>query len=122
MNPQQKIPAEIIQRLTPSQALEYMMVPFSVEDGRLGCYASEERDHADALIEMEILYGLLVDVVAVPEADLEKLLRQYYRNDGQKPASTRSITEIGSGQGFLMALIEEAFDNYASDIHVECYE
>ncbi len=118
-----RIPTEIIQRFTPSQAWEYMLVPCGEREGVLECYGDAARDYAGALLELEVLYSIRAEVSAITEEELQKLLKQYYRNDaGAGRSKIRQISEIVSGQGFLMGLIEEAFDNYASDIHVEAYE
>lgn len=118
-----RIPTEIIQRFTPSQAWEYMLMPYGERDGVLECYGDAARDYADALLELEVLYSIRAEVRAITEEELQKLLKQYYRNDaGAGRSKIRQISEIASGQGFLMGLIEEAFDNYVSDIHVEAYE
>jgi general secretion pathway protein E/type IV pilus assembly protein PilB len=110
-----RIAAEIIQRFTSSQAWEYMLVPCG--DGVF--YGSEGRDYSDVLVELEVLYGIGARVETVAEEELQKLLSRYYRNE---KGTGRQISEIASGQGFLTGLIEEAFDSYASDIHIEAYE
>ncbi len=100
-----------------------MLVPCGERDGVLECYGDAVRDYASALLELEVLYSIRAEVSAIAEEELQKLLKQYYRNDaGAGRGKIRQISEIASGQGFLMGLIEEAFDNYASDIHVEAYE
>ncbi len=119
----QRIPTEVIQRLTSSQAWEYMLVPRAETDGVLECYAEAGADHCDTLQELVVLYGIKASVIPLGRSDLERLLHQYYRNDGgSQGRGGKSITEIAAGQGFLTSLIEEAFDMYASDIHIETYE
>jgi general secretion pathway protein E/type IV pilus assembly protein PilB len=110
-----RIAAENIQRLTSSQAWEYMLVPC----GEDVFYGAEGRDYKDTLVELEVLYGIRARIEAVAEEELQKLLTQHYRNEA---GTGRQISEIASGQGFLTGLIEEAFDSYASDIHIEAYE
>lgn len=118
-----RIPAEIIQRFTPPQAWEYMLVPCADTDGVLECYGDCGRDYGDALLELEVLYNIRAQVRSVTQDELHRLLKQYYRNDtGAGHSKIKRITEIAGGQGFLMGLIEEAFDSYASDIHIEAYE
>jgi general secretion pathway protein E/type IV pilus assembly protein PilB len=142
------IPTELIQRFTANQAWEYMLVPFEARNNASGdqpggtkhgngvrCLGAEGHDYTDAQQEIEVLYGMAVTVETIAAAELEKLLHRYYRTDGgngrgghltreshSHQRQTRSITEIGTGQGFLMGLIEEAFDTYSSDIHIEAYE
>ncbi len=110
-----RIAAEIIQRLTSSQAWEYMLVPC----GEDVFYGSGDRDYSEALMELEVLYGIKGRIEPVAEDKLQKLLTQHYRNEA---GTGRQISEIANGQGFLTGLIEEAFDSYASDIHIEAYE
>ncbi|MCL2562120.1 MAG: GspE/PulE family protein [Rikenellaceae bacterium] len=120
-----RIPAEIIQRLTPGQAWEYLLVPCAEKGGVLECYGEQGRSYTDALVELEVLYNIKVEIRNVGEGQLQKLLKQYYRNEravAGKRAKTKQISEISGGQGFMMGLIEEAFDSYASDIHIESYE
>ena len=48
---------------------------------------------------------------------------QYYRPDASSGAAVADrLTDISSGQGFLLSLVGEAFRDYASDIHIEPYE
>lgn len=118
-----RIPTEIIQRLTPVQAWEYMLVPEKANGDYLECLGDGSKDYADYILELEVLYDLKIKVKPVKSDLLQKLLHQYYRNDerGHKKKSN-SISEIGNGQVFLKGLIEEAFECYASDIHIEIYE
>ncbi len=117
------IPTEHIQRLTSSQAWEYMLVPFEAVGDAVKCFGDVDRDYATDLLEIEVLYGMKVSLEAISGVELQKLLHRYYRTDGDtRPEQNRSISTITAGPGFLMGLIEEAFDTYASDIHVETYE
>lgn len=123
MNIPEHIPTELIQRFTAQQAREYMLVPFGTEGDRLNCLGEDGRDYTESITEIEVLYGFGITVVKISQAEFQKLLGKYYRSDGSNhPGQVRSITEISSGQGFLMGLVEEAFDTYASDIHIETYE
>ena len=119
----ERIDAEILQRFTPGQAWEYMLVPYRTEGAALACYGENGRDYSDALQELEVLYGITATVEKIAEEELARLLNKHYRAEGGgRPSQARSITEISAGQGFLVGLIEEAFDCYASDIHIETYE
>jgi general secretion pathway protein E/type IV pilus assembly protein PilB len=117
-----RIEAEVLQRFTPGQAWEYMLVPFRAEGTALRCYGERGRDYGAALQELDVLYGIGASVEVIDPPQLEKLLKQHYRGENGRPSQARSITEISAGQGFLIGLIEEAFDCYASDIHIESYE
>lgn len=117
------IPTEVIQLLSASEAGEYHLVPVRRQGADVCCYGAEGRDYGDACTELEVLYGWHVTVEPVANEDLQRLLLQYYRPDtaSKTPAAGR-LTDISSGQGFLMSLIGEAFRDYASDIHIEPYE
>jgi len=119
----QHIATEFIQKFTSAQAWEYMLVPYDSNDNILLCYGQAGRQYDPVCQEIDVLYNIKISVTALAEEQIQKLLRQYYRIDSREKGNiSRSITEIGNGQGFLMGLIEEAFDNYASDIHIESYE
>ena len=117
------IPTEVIQLLTASEAGEYQLVPARRQGADVCCYGAADRDYGDACSELEVLYGWHVTVEPIANEDLQRLLLQYYRPDtaSKTPAASR-LTDISSGQGFLMSLIGEAFRDYASDIHIEPYE
>ena len=117
------IPTEVIQLLSASEAGEYHLVPVRRQGADVCCYGVADRDYGDACSELEVLYGWHVTVEPVANEDLQRLLLQYYRPDtaSKTPAAGR-LTDISSGQGFLMSLIGEAFRDYASDIHIEPYE
>lgn len=118
-----RIPTEIIQKLTPAQAREYFLVPCGEKSGRIECFGATGRDYKEASEELLVLYGLSVDVEPIDEGELLKMLSQYYRGEPTGSGTrTKSISDISSGRGFLMSMIEEAFDMYASDIHIESYE
>lgn len=117
------IATEVIQLLTSSEAFEYRMVPYSRHGGEVQCYGLEGRDYSQAILELEVLSGWRVGVTPVPEDELQRLLLQYYRPAGAvSPRGASRLGDIASGQGFLMSLIDEAFRDYASDIHIEPYE
>ena len=123
MDPLNPIPTEVVQLLTAAEATEYRLVPARREGPRVGCYGAEGRNYAEATAELEVLYGWQVEIEPLPEAELQRLLLQYYRSDGgaESPGANR-LTAVSSGPGFLTALIGEAFRDYASDIHIEPYE
>lgn len=117
------IPTEVVQLLTAAEAGEYRLVPVRRQGAEVCCYGAEGHDYAAAAAELEVLYGWRVRIEPVAEEELQRLLLRYYRSDTtpRVPAANR-LTDISSGQGFLMALIGEAFRDYASDIHIEPYE
>ena len=83
------------------------------------CYGKEEEDWEMLQPEIEVVTGEQVRITPIPHTELAKLLNQYYRQ-GAKSRETGTLSV--SGDRFLMRLIEEAFQSYASDIHFESYE
>ena len=113
------IPTEVIQLLSASEAGEYRLVPVRRQGADICCYGAAGRDYGDACAELEVLYGWHVTVEPVADELLQRLLLQYYRPDtGPKTPAGNRLTDISSGQGFLMSLIGEALRDYASDIHL----
>ncbi len=113
-----KIAIEHIQRLTPYQAWEYKLVPYGEENGFLRCYGAEGPDTGTMISEVEVLTGMKIDITPIEHGELVVLLQQYYRN----PDSMVRSPMAAANDKFLVQLIEEAFHNYASDIHIESYE
>lgn len=122
--PQQQIPTEIIQKFSSAQAWEYLIVPYDIVGSVLLCYGQQNKNYDYICQEIDVLYDIKIEISPIAENELQLLLSRYYRANLRETGNSvsRSITEIGSGQGFLFGLIEEAFDNYASDIHIESYE
>lgn len=115
-----KIPTELIQKFTPTEAFEYRLVPYASRGDSLLCYGQDGTSYGSVIEEIAVLLGHIVEVSLLPSDEFEKLFRQYYR--GQTSNQTSAVAQIGSGQGFLINIIEEAFDINASDIHIEIYE
>lgn len=124
MNLPERIPTEIIQLFSPAEAWDYRLVPYDRQDGSVLCAGEPGRDYTPTEQEIEVLSGFPVRIEAIPSDELSRLLNQYYRREQARQASgaTADRNRIGSGQGFLVELIGQAFDEYASDIHFEPYE
>lgn len=124
VDPNKRITTEVVQLFSPQQAWDYMLVPVEwINERVLLCYAESQRNYDDVIQELAVLYNAQAKLEHISSDELNRLLCQYYRKDGvstNTPAKT--ISEISQGQGFLLGLIEEAFDCYASDIHIEAYE
>lgn len=112
-----KVSTEALQILSAAQACEYRLVPYRREGNVVMCYAEEGRDYAEVIQEIEVILGLSVITEPIENGELHKMLGRHYRND--RPGQS---TRTAGGQGFLMKLIEEAFDMGSSDIHLEAYE
>ena len=83
-----------------------------------------QRNYTNVIQEIEVLSGFKIAIEPIESNELSRLLSSYYRRDDKQTAAPHLTdrTRIGSGQGFLMDLIGQAFDEYASDIHFESYE
>ena len=119
MSVDSKIPTEIIQRITATNAWEYRLVPYGDEGGKLVCYGQEGTDWATLMSEIEVVTGESIRIEVAGEQEITRLLNKYYRIT-ERPREKQSLS--ASGDRFLMRLIEEAFHSYASDIHFESYE
>lgn len=123
MNEEIRIPTEIIQAIPPTLAWEYRLVPYENKGDIFQCYGDAGTDYNNIEQELSVLYGTEVSVTGLDTKELEILLRTYYRKDSPKTTSkVIAVNDIGAGQGFLVNLIEEAFNMHTSDIHVESYE
>ena len=124
MNLPERIPTEIVQLFSSAEAWNYRLVPYARKEETVFCAGEQDRDYCAAEQEIEVLYGFRIRIEAVLPDELARLLNRYYRREETRaPAGrTADLSRIGSGQGFLMELIGEAFDEYASDIHFEPYE
>lgn len=118
----EKIPTEIIQLFSSKQAWEYQLIPYKIERNILFCYATEGKDYTETSIEIEVLSGYIIKCNTIAEQEILKNLQLYYRKTNELKKSAHAIDNITAGQDFLMQLIEDAFDCYVSDIHIECYD
>ena len=106
----EKIPVEILQKFSPAQAWEYLLVPYESGD-QLRCYGELGKEYSQIALEVEVLLGLKVEIQTIDKEELITLLKKCYKKSVN--------SQILNGQNFLKDLIKEAFDNYASDIHLE---
>lgn len=114
-----KIEAEILQRISPVTAWEYKIIPYAVDGDVLKCFGTEECCQDAVLSEIEVITGESIEIAFLPVAEITKLLNQHYR---QSCIQMSAKPLVSDGDRFLKRLIYEAFQNYASDIHFECYE
>lgn len=120
----EQIPIEIIQLLTAAEVVEYGLIPYNRFENNINCYGKPGVDYAIATEELEVLYGWSVDVQIIEEDLFNRLYLQYYRNGRAQAAvlGPERVTNVVSGQSFLISLIGEALHDNASDIHIEPYE
>ena len=114
-----KIETEILQRISPVTAWEYKIIPYAADGDVLKCYGNEENWQNSALSEIEVITGENIEIAFLPIEEITKLLNQYYRQSCKQMSAKPLMTD---SDRFLMRLIQEAFQNYASDLHFECYD
>lgn len=111
------ISKEVLGLLTPSQANEYKLIPFSNTDNQIRFYSN----HNDIQVkeELEILLGKEILFEELEKEEFKKLINTYYRSSKNREVKSASNT---SSSGFLKELIGEAKSLGSSDIHIESYE
>lgn len=114
-----RIEAEILQRISSVTAWEYKIIPYAADGDVLKCYGAEDSGQGSVLPEIEVITGENIEITLLPVAEITKLLNQHYRQSCKQVSAKPLVTD---GDRFLNRLIDEAFQNYASDIHFECYE
>lgn len=112
------IATEVLDRLPASEAWEYQVVPCAFRDKTLVCYGEEGRDYTQVTEELEVLTGNPIVIEPVAPEEFRRLIHRCYR----KPAGASTKQTVTGHSGFLYDLIEDAYRNYASDIHFEPYE
>lgn len=105
-----KISADVLQNFTPSQAWEYMLVPYESGD-KLICFGDKTRDYSEDTLEIEVILGITLIINKIEKNELLKLLNRFYKR--------HNTTKAINGQNFLKDLVADAFFEYASDIHFE---
>ena len=106
---------EALQVLTSEEAAYYRLLPYDVDaEGRLLCLGEECRDYADAIRDLDILFGKEIAVRYIPVEDLSRLLAIHYRQAGMR--SKAAVSDVIED---VPSLIEEAYRMRASDIHME---
>lgn len=117
------INTDALQQLTPEMAWSYMLVPYH-KGTLLSCYGEQGRSYDSIQQELEVFLGVPIDISYIPAEDLKKLLYTYYKKE--RSAADKNIAANiypdHKGEGFFTKLITEAFESYASDIHLEAYE
>lgn len=74
---------EALQVLTSEEAAYYRLLPYDVDaGGRLLCLGEDGRDYADAIRDLDILFGKKLSVRYIPVEDLSRLLAIHYRQSG----------------------------------------
>ena len=114
------VATEALELLTSREAREYRLIPFEIKGDQLGCYGEKGYDYENIVMEVEVLTGKHLKVVFLAEEEFSRLLGRHYRQECQ--TRNRGVVSLTRGKGFLYDLIEEAYREHASDIHLESYE
>lgn len=115
------IHTELIQLFSSSDALNYRIIPFETgENNILKCYGDSSTAYEKIIQEIAIIYDLSVEIEPVEDAELDKALNFYYRQDRTFSSNAQSLNI--SNVDFVGKLIEEADTLKSSDIHFEPYE
>lgn len=108
------ISTEIIQLLQNTQAWNYQIVPWKLENEVLWMFSNSEEHRS----ELEVVLGKKVAFQIIEKQELNKLLHKYYR----KNQESRSVQRLEFGPNFLNDIITEAKQTKSSDIHIEALE
>ena len=112
------VATEALELLTSREAREYRLIPFEIKGDQLGCYGEKGYDYENIVMEVEVLTGKRLKVEFLAEEEFARLLGRHYRQERRN----RVAVSLAGGKGFLHDLIEEAYREHASDIHLEAYE
>ncbi|MBE9488438.1 MAG: type II/IV secretion system protein [Bacteroidetes bacterium] len=116
------ISTEILQIISSYEAYNYKIVPYMKDTDTITFYGEKSVDYIDIKDELEILLGKNIIITQIENSDFDKLINKNYREGSSNNESITDVKTISQGKGFLINLIEEAFDCYASDIHFEPYD
>ncbi len=109
------------QFLTPEQAFYYQIIPDYIAKDRLSFYIDELHYREDMAMELELVFGLPVNLIKTDSAKIQRTLTRYYRRKKHQP--TQQIRfRYNEETDFLKKLIREAHELGSSDIHLEPYE
>lgn len=116
------ISTEVLQLISSYEAHSYRLVPYAKDTGSIAFYGDKSIDYTDVKDELEMLLGMGVKITQIASADFETLINRNYREVASDSRTVTDVKTISQGQGFLVNLIEDAFNCYASDIHFEPYD
>ncbi len=116
------ISTEVLQSISSYEAYSYRIVPYENNNGEIKFYGDGSVDYSGTIDELEILFGKKASIVQIDSSEFETLINRNYRETAANNSSVTDVKTISQGQDFLVNIIEEAFDCYASDIHFEPYD
>lgn len=109
------------QFLTPEQAFHYQIVPKEIGKHSLSFYIDEIHYQPRIADELELVFGLPVELQKLDSAKVQRTLTRYYRRKKHQPSQELRFN-FGRDQDLLRSLIWEAHQLGSSDIHMEPYE
>jgi type IV pilus assembly protein PilB len=121
LNEQITLLTENIHWLTTDQAWHYRVLPKKRTNERLQLYCEDSADRNELQAELEIMFGLEIDLDPIPVAQIARLLSKYYLKDNT-PQGLKQFALSNNPDDFLNNLIQEAKALKSSDIHIESYE
>lgn len=107
------IAPETLQVIKEGIAQEYKIIPFEVSGGCCRCYGISGIEYDDTIPLLSVFCNLKIEIYLLDEADFQRVWIKNYR-----ASKTVSLGD----DNFLNSLIDEAYENWCSDIHLECYE
>jgi type IV pilus assembly protein PilB len=121
LNEQITLLTEHIHWLTTDQAWHYRVLPKNRTNGSLQLYCEDSADRNELLAELEIMFGLEIELDPIPVTQIARLLSKYYLKDNTLQG-LKQFALSNNPDDFLNNLIQEAKALKSSDIHIESYE
>jgi general secretion pathway protein E/type IV pilus assembly protein PilB len=116
------IATELQQLLTVDQAWHYSILPKYKDNAKFELFIDREKCSTEIQNQLEILFGLKIELIETETDTINRTLSQYYRK-GQKFLNSESTLHGTKGtDDFLEDLIKEANSIGSSDIHFETFE
>jgi type IV pilus assembly protein PilB len=112
---------ENIHWLTTDQAWHYRVLPKNRTHERLQLYCEDSIDRDELQAELEIMFGLEIDLDPIPVTQIARLLSTYYLKENALQG-VKQFAFSNDPDDFLNNLIQEAKALKSSDIHIESYE
>jgi general secretion pathway protein E/type IV pilus assembly protein PilB len=109
------------QFISSEQAFHYQIIPKSISDQKLCFYVDELRFSRSLTDELELVFGIDVELVPASSKKIQQTLTRYYRKHKDQACGLLEYSE-GNQKDFLRDLIGEAHRLGSSDIHLEKYE
>ncbi|SDT67367.1 general secretion pathway protein E/type IV pilus assembly protein PilB [Mucilaginibacter mallensis] len=112
---------ENIHWLSKEQAWHYRILPKSRGAGALFFYCEDTADLDNLGAELEIIFGLEIQLEKIAASQVSRLLAKYYLKH-ETAKSSAQLNTTHNADDFLNNLIQEAKNLKSSDIHIESYE